>query len=258
MYATQLSTGNTRSSYTKLHTRVKCLNCPVVTAPRPLVPTNYFENIHEIITRMLFISVNSALACSLTRRLCILIYKSICNSQKPIFIVALSWKRTNCRFLFFRQGKQFSCDRCGKEFQTKVQLQTHNRSVHSDLRPFSCRFCDKTFKSKLTLRQHERIHTGERPYQCPHCSKAFRQDVHLVNHIRLHTGEKPFVCTYCNKAFAHKNNLSIHVKIHTGAKNMCSVCGQVFRSIVKLRLHEGIHTPLSVPTTEGDIAEETL
>ncbi|KAK4009927.1 hypothetical protein OUZ56_019070 [Daphnia magna] len=156
------------------------------------------------------------------------------------------------------QGKQFSCDRCGKEFQTKVQLQTHNRSVHSDLRPFSCRFCDKTFKSKLTLRQHERIHTGERPYQCPHCSKAFRQDVHLVNHIRLHTGEKPFVCTYCNKAFAHKNNLSIHVKIHTGAKNMCSVCGQVFRSIVKLRLHEGIHTPLSVPTTEGDIAEETL
>ncbi|KAI9558623.1 hypothetical protein GHT06_015411 [Daphnia sinensis] len=156
------------------------------------------------------------------------------------------------------QGKQFSCDHCGKEFQTKVQLQTHNRSVHSDLRPFSCRFCDKTFKSKLTLRQHERIHTGERPYQCPHCSKAFRQDVHLANHIRLHTGEKPFVCSYCNKAFAHKNNLSIHVKIHTGAKNMCSVCGQVFRSIVKLRLHEAVHTPPSVPMTEGEIAEETL
>ncbi|XP_057368967.1 zinc finger protein ZFP2-like isoform X2 [Daphnia carinata] len=156
------------------------------------------------------------------------------------------------------QGKQFPCEHCSKEFQTKVQLQTHNRSVHSELRPFPCRFCDKTFKSKLTLRQHERIHTGERPYQCPHCPKAFRQDVHLANHIRLHTGEKPFVCTYCSKAFAHKNNLSIHVKIHTGAKNMCGVCGQVFRSIVKLRLHEAIHTPPSVHMTEGEIAEKIL
>ncbi len=105
------------------------------------------------------------------------------------------------------------------------------------------------------------ILVGERPYQCPHCPKAFRQDVHLANHVRLHTGEKPFVCTYCNKAFAHKNNLMIHVKIHTGDRNQCGICGKVFRTIVKLRLHESTHTPPSIPLikeVDEDMVEETL
>jgi KRAB domain-containing zinc finger protein len=199
------------------------------------------------------IIVNTALACSSTRQPCILINKFTCN----LLSLCYAMHPLICFIHFYRKGKQFSCDLCGKEFQKKIQLDMHHRSIHSDVRPFSCRFCDKTFKSKLTQRQHERIHTGERPYQCPQCPKAFRQDVHLANHIRLHTGEKPFVCTYCNKAFAHKNNLSIHVKIHTGVKNTCGVCGLVFRTIVKLRLHESTHTPTSIPSVEEQMADET-
>jgi hypothetical protein len=39
---------------------------------------------------------------------------------------------------------------------------------------------------------------------------------------------------------------------------MCSLCGKVFRTIVKLRLHESTHTPTSIPSAEeqttGDIS----
>lgn len=32
------------------------------------------------------------------------------------------------------------------------------------------------------------------------------------------------------------------MKIHTGKKIQCEQCGKVFRSIVKLKEHEGTHT----------------
>lgn len=31
------------------------------------------------------------------------------------------------------------------------------------------------------------------------------------------------------------------MRIHTGEKNQCATCGQVFRSVVKLRQHESTH-----------------
>lgn len=54
--------------------------------------------------------------------------------------------------------------------------------------------------------------------------------------------------------------MSIHMKIHTGDKNQCGVCGKVFRTIVKLRLHETTHTPpsVSIEETEEEMAEEAL
>ena len=32
-----------------------------------------------------------------------------------------------------------------------------------------------------------------------------------------------------------------HMRLHTGKKNQCSICGETFRSIVKLKEHEKTH-----------------
>ncbi|XP_077113083.1 uncharacterized protein LOC143768275 [Ranitomeya variabilis] len=138
--------------------------------------------------------------------------------------------------------KSFSCSECGKCFNHKCRLVSHQRT-HTGEKPYFCSECGKCFKHKWHLVSHQRTHTGEKPFSCSECGKCFNQKRNLVSHQRTHTGKKPFSCSECGKCFNRKRNLVGHQRTHTGEKPFsCSECGKCFNHKCHLVNHQRTHT----------------
>ncbi|XP_073436116.1 uncharacterized protein [Dendrobates tinctorius] len=138
--------------------------------------------------------------------------------------------------------KSFSCSECGKCFNHKIHLVTHQRA-HTGEKPFSCSKCGKCFNQKCNLVAHQITHTGEKPFSCSECGKCFNQKIHLVTHQITHTGVKPFSCSECEKCFNRKAHLVIHQRTHTGEKPFsCSECGKYFSNQSDCVKHQRAHT----------------
>ncbi|XP_077110950.1 uncharacterized protein LOC143766848 [Ranitomeya variabilis] len=141
-----------------------------------------------------------------------------------------------------KANKSFSCSECGKGFNQKWNLVSHQRT-HTGEKPFSCSECGKCFNQKSNLVKHHRTHTGEKPFSCSECGKGFNQKWLLFSHQRIHTGEKPFSCSECGKCFNQKSNLVSHHKTHTQEKPFsCSECGKCFNQKSDLVRHHRTHT----------------
>ncbi|XP_073398447.1 uncharacterized protein [Dendrobates tinctorius] len=140
------------------------------------------------------------------------------------------------------EKNRFSCSNCGKYFNQKSHLVTH-QITHTGEKPFSCSECGKCFNQKSNLITHQRTHTGEKPFSCSECGKCFNQKSNLITHQRTHTGEKPFSCSECGKCFTDKSSLIKHQRVHTGEKPFsCSECGKYFTEKSNLITHQSSHT----------------
>ncbi|XP_077112332.1 uncharacterized protein LOC143767707 [Ranitomeya variabilis] len=141
-----------------------------------------------------------------------------------------------------KANKSFSCSECGKCFNKKWNLVTHQRT-HTGEKPFSCSECGKCFSQKSNFVKHQRIHTGEKPFSCTECGKCFTEKSNLNIHRRTHTGEKPFSCSQCGKCFNQKADVAQHQRTHTGAKPFsCSECEKCFNQKSTLNKHQRSHT----------------
>ena len=81
-------------------------------------------------------------------------------------------------------------------------------------RRFQCQRCDKQFGTRVQLKHHMNIHLGLKPYPCKECGKSFTQPTHLSVHRRTHNGFKPYMCSICEKTFAIASNMRKHAAIH--------------------------------------------
>ncbi|XP_069610949.1 oocyte zinc finger protein XlCOF7.1-like [Ranitomeya imitator] len=150
--------------------------------------------------------------------------------------------RTSEHELVLKKDKLFSCPECGKCFNRKLHLITHQRS-HKGEKPFSCSECGKCFIWKSHLVRHQSIHTEEKPFSCSECGKCFNDKSHLIEHLKTHTGEKPFSCSECGKCFTRKSTLVVHQRSHTGEKPYsCSECWKSFTVKASLVSHQRTHT----------------
>lgn len=124
--------------------------------------------------------------------------------------------------------RNYTCDRCGKNFFNKGTLTSHIMS-HDKIRPHVCRICNKSFLFPNMLRRHVDMHTGVKPFPCEQCGRCFRLKHQLNSHKIVHTDNMPYVCQYCSKAFRFKQILKNHELQHTGSKPYsCQQCGMEF------------------------------
>lgn len=118
--------------------------------------------------------------------------------------------------------RAYMCERCGKDFPTKMRLQTHLRSHlfgwkqnRFSQRRYGCAECGKEFKKKDSLRNHLAVHSGIKNVACDECGMLFYTKMSVYFHkLHVHCTERPFKCTICEASFPLRSYLTRHMQKH--------------------------------------------
>lgn len=87
---------------------------------------------------------------------------------------------------------KFSCDVCGRKYQSKNSLSTHVRVHMTSADFYFCEVCGKTFKFRPSYVYHMKSHAQQRDHVCGTCGKAYILKHELIVHMRIHTNELPY------------------------------------------------------------------
>ena len=147
-------------------------------------------------------------------------------------------------------------DGCGKQFQTNLSLNTHQRSIHPKTFKFVCEHQNCNYKSgsKFTYLKHLCTHSDDRPFKChiDGCDKSFKSkqglDFHLY-HTKLHSTENEdhYQCPHegCLKLFKFERLMKFHLdRYHSVDKYWCEWPGCDYKTNTKQKLttHRPMHS----------------
>ena len=165
--------------------------------------------------------------------------------------------------------KPWECNRCLKQFYTKLGLVSHAKISHphqvneivkvrkieepdeevvvmmerseSD---WICKTCKMVYNRKDKLKRHiEIVHLKKKPHICLQCDKSFTTKYILETHMQYHTGEKPHACLKCPRRFLRKRSLRLHTtKCFERKPKFCSICNRSFILGIDLRKHMKEHS----------------
>ncbi|XP_063705115.1 zinc finger protein 384-like [Culicoides brevitarsis] len=180
----------------------------------------------------------------------------VCTNRKALYAHSLTHK----------EKTTVSCDKCGKPFVNRFNLENHMVSAHGQHEEtnsvFRCRICEKQFASRNDLAEHMQAHqTQER--LCETCGKAFPSANALKVHVRSHGAQNfPCLAEGCDKSFRSQVQLTQHAQVHGDAKLFaCPKCDKKFTRKSSLALHAKTHdvTTMKVAVVpEPDKAPRTI
>ena len=86
-----------------------------------------------------------------------------------------------------------SCEKCGKCFYTKGELESHAEDMHNTVESHFCETCGKGFVSKRKLHTHDyRTHRGGRYYSCEDCGLKTESKKTMIEHLtEVHKKDLP-------------------------------------------------------------------
>jgi KRAB domain-containing zinc finger protein len=142
--------------------------------------------------------------------------------------------------------RPFLCDTCGKNFKSKRKLKVHkcvsnlNEALPEDN---TCKICGKVYTLRSSLTRHLIRHKGERRFECNVCQKKFFGSVNLKNHMVIHEKATLYECQMCCARYFHKRNMISHIKDKHVANwtYKCPSCDQIFQNIDDVVAHRKIH-----------------
>ncbi|KAJ8708162.1 hypothetical protein PYW08_010528 [Mythimna loreyi] len=140
----------------------------------------------------------------------------------------------------------YTCDKCGKQFYSKIVLGAHILRLHED--SFVCQFCDSEFRNINNYEIHvESCEDIKREFACENCPASFDFLDSLTNHMKRRHSTNIFPCGVCNKVFLKYSQRKEHVvKVHSelGMKIVeCAVCQESFDNQDDLVQHLKSHGP---------------
>ncbi len=91
-----------------------------------------------------------------------------------------------------RKIKKFSCEICGKLYETRSRLNIHINSFHKGLREVECEICNGRYTTKLALKGHIK-----------------RQHPEILG-----LKKETFTCDICGTVTPSKPGLQLHMKRH--------------------------------------------
>ena len=127
-----------------------------------------------------------------------IMYCKLCNH-------AFNNPMTYSRHLESHSSKGKICDKCGKAFAFKSQLDTH-QSVHSETR-HKCMHssCGRDFKNIGDLTRHLKLH------QCPDCNYSNADMRNFESHRLKHSRIAKYKCNICDKEFIYNTQYQRHL-----------------------------------------------
>lgn len=123
-----------------------------------------------------------------------------------------------------KEARKWQCDQCDAVIRGKrSNLTRHVQNKHSNLRAFACNLadCGRRFQTRLNLERHQRLVHEGRPYVCAACPRTFKTSDALEKHAAsVHaTGSATFACEFCGGCYGKRSTLSRHVaSVHKVAR----------------------------------------
>ena len=143
------------------------------------------------------------------------ITKVTCSLCQKVFLnkqIKMMHEKNHCQ----TSKGNFSCEKCGMNFTTKLLMIHHHNADHGN---FACKRCDKVFLRKIDLFVHAKTHGKEgKELPCKVCRKKFvagiAYETHLAGHVLTYDVKSgryaTTICKYCSKVVS-KQSIRRHV-----------------------------------------------
>ena len=164
---------------------------------------------------------------------------------KPVFL---------SRVCSSQADKSQMCDKCGKTFHDRKDLQIHHvrfcslgsLTAAAAVQPNKviCQVCGKHISRQCLANHHALMHSAERPFVCDICGHSFKLRRHLRKHKAKHEHAAAdaggFPCDKCDKVLRTAETLKRHKRaVHSTEKvyHPCDVCGKQIKGLTALKTH---------------------
>ena len=117
-------------------------------------------------------------------------------------------------------GKDFKCDICQKNFLSKSALNTHRKTIHSDvgtIASFNCTSCSKSFETSRGLKLHEsrycsKLNDEIKDSNCAGPSSLVDTGPLAVHSCEQNSDTNHYVSSRVKSAFTHTKNTDFEIK----------------------------------------------
>lgn len=134
------------------------------------------------------------------------------------------------RHMFLHETENpYVCRECGLEFDNSSHYAGHVRSHKSEHQgPWSCDYCGRLYEYKSNMETHQRTHIGDKPFICELCNSSYSLKGNLKHHMKVQHSDLSYKCHVCGQTFHLKRDLVNHSRTHPEDQLHCFYCDSHF------------------------------